>query len=254
MYKGLSVSMVIPAYNEEKLIEDTLLAVPPFIDRIYVVDDGSTDATSDIVKEFMHRDNRVELVQHENNRGPGAAIVTGYKKAVGDGYDAAAVIGGDNQMGMEYLSDFLEPFVDDEADYVKGNRFLKGKPKNMPFNRLFGNTCLSIMTKIASGYGYIFDTQDGYTAISRKAIEKVDWSNAWEGYGYVSDFLIRFNVYGLRVKDIYRREVYLPGVKQSQIEIKRYIFVVGPMIVRGFFWRIKEKYFKRRKNKNDFIE
>lgn len=254
MYKGLSVSMVIPAYNEEKLIEDTLLSVPPFIDRIYVVDDGSTDATSDIVKEFMHRDNGVELVQHENNRGPGAAIVTGYKKAVGDGYDAAVVIGGDNQMGMEYLHDFLEPFVNDEADYVKGNRFLKGKPKNMPFTRLFGNTCLTIMTKIASGYWHVGDTQDGYTAISRKAIEKVDWSNAWEGYGYVSDFLIRFNVYGLRVKDVYRREVYLPGVKQSKIKIKRYIVVVGPMIMKGFFWRIKEKYLKRRKNKNDFIE
>ena len=244
MYKALRISMVIPAYNEERLIVDTISAVPSYVDRIYVVDDSSTDSTAKIVQEFKLKDDRVELLQHKVNRGPGAAIITGYKKSASDGCDVAIVVGGDNQMGLKYLPDFLEPLLNGEADYVKGNRFLRGRPKNMPFVRVFGNRVLTLMTRIASGYWHIGDTQDGYTAISKKAIETVEWDRAWPKYGYVSDFLIRFNVYGLKVKDVHRKEVYLPGEQQSKIKIRRYIFTVGPMIIRGFLWRLKEKYIK----------
>ena len=237
--------MVIPAYNEEELIEDTLSATPDYIDKIFVIDDGSSDDTARIVRQLALLDGRVELLQHQVNRGPGAAIITGYARSAADGFDVTIVIGGDNQMGLEYLPDLLNPLVRDEADYVKGNRFLKGIPRNMPLLRLFGNTMLSLMTMVASGYWHVFDTQDGYTAISRRAIETVDWKKAWQGYGYVSDFLIRFNAYGLRVKDVYRKEVYLPSVKQSKIDIGRYMMAVGSMIVRGFLWRLHEKYLKK---------
>ncbi|HAU30917.1 MAG TPA: glycosyltransferase family 2 protein [Desulfotomaculum sp.] len=244
MYKGAWVSLVIPAYNEERLIGATLAGVPSLVDRIFVIDDCSTDQTPIIVQEMAKKDNRIKLIQHATNQGPGGGIITGYLASARERYDIAAVVGGDNQMGFEYLPELLDPIIAGEADYTKGNRFLKGRPKEMPFKRLFGNFTLSWMTKIASGYWRIFDTQDGYTAISRRAIEAINWTEFWRGYGYVSDFLIRFNTYRIRIKDIYRKEIYLPGEKQSQIKIGRYIRLVGPMIIRGFFWRLKQKYFQ----------
>jgi len=243
MYKGMKVSLVIPAYNEKKLIKPTLRKVPKTIDKIYVVDDYSTDDTAGQVKSV--KDSRITLLRHKENTGPGGAIITGYKKSAMDKMDIAVVVGGDNQMDLGDLPNFLEPICRGEADYVKGNRFLMSSLKDMPQHRRFGNSALSLMTKIASGYWKIFDTQDGYTAITRRAIEAIDWDRAWKKYGYVSDFLIRLNVHNLRVKDVPRKAIYLKNERQSQIKIGRYVFRIMPMLIRGFFWRLKEKYMIR---------
>lgn len=244
MYKKLKVSLVIPAYNEERLIGSTLEKIPKTIDRVYVIDDSSFDRTPYIIKEYSKKDKRIKLIQHEFNRGVGNAIISGYKKSVEDGYDVAVVIGGDNQMDLTDLPNFLEPFVKNEADYVKGNRFIgKGSAfKVMPKKRFLGNSILSFLTKFSSGYWNVFDTQDGYTAISKKAIETIDWNKAWGGYGYPSDWLVLFNTYNLRIKDVPRRAIYLPGVRQSQIKIGKYVFRMLPLFFRRFFWRLKTKY------------
>lgn len=243
MYKNISVSLVIPAYNEEKLIEDTLLGVPPFVDKIYVIDDGSTDNMAKIVSDFP--DERVNLIRHKKNEGVGAAIINGYKKSASDGYDATVVIGGDNQMDLSDLPNLLNPIVNGDADYVKGNRFLYSNLNSMPLKRLFGNVILSFMTRLASGYWSINDTQDGYTVITKKAIKSIDWDKAWKKYGYVSDFLVRFNVYNFRVKDVPRKPVYLKGERQSQIKIGKYMADIIPMLMKGFLWRLWKKYIKR---------
>ena len=245
MYKKLKVYLVVPAYNEERLIAPTLKGVPKTVDRVLVINDASTDKTAKVVLDYSKKDRRVRLITHEKNSGVGQAIITGYKAAAKEKADVVVVVGGDNQMDFADLPNFLEPFVKGEADYVKGNRFLWRSLDDMPKHRFFGNSMLSLMTKIASGYWKIFDTQDGYTAISRKVIETVDWSSAWKGYGYVSEWLIRFNTYGFRVKDVPRRPVYLKGERQSQIRIGRYMVKVAPLLLRGFFWRLKEKYIVR---------
>jgi len=242
MYKRLKVSVVIPAYNEQKLIGDTLAGVPRCVDRVYVVDDCSTDRTSAVVAKIAMRDRRVRLIRHERNMGVGQAIITGYKQSARDRNDVAVVIGGDNQMDLGDLPAFLEPIRKGEADYVKGNRFLWRSLDVMPRHRLLGNSILSFMTKMASGYWKVFDTQDGYTATTRRVIETMDWDRAWKGYGYVSEWLVRLNVYGFKVKDVPRRPIYIPGQRQSQIKIGRYMLRVAPMLVRRFFWRLKEKY------------
>ncbi|MBN2331321.1 MAG: glycosyltransferase family 2 protein [Candidatus Aenigmarchaeota archaeon] len=245
MYKKLRVSLVIPAYNEQKLIIPTLKGVPRYVDRVYVVDDRSKDSTPKLVVDYAKKDRRVRLIRHGKNMGVGQAIITGYRQSSKDGYDIAVVVGGDNQMDLADMPNFLEPFVKNEADYVKGNRWMWRSLESMPKHRLLGNSTLSFLTKIASGYWKIFDTQDGYTAVRKRVIDTVDWDKAWKGYGYVSDWLIRMNAYGFRVKDVPRRPIYLPGERQSQIGIGRYIFKVLPMITRGFFWRLKEKYIIR---------
>jgi glycosyltransferase involved in cell wall biosynthesis len=188
------------------------------------------------------------LIQHECNTGPGGAIITGYERALAEGYDIAVACGGDNQMPLEQMPALLDPLIADAADYTKGNRFmLRGGalamvPSNMPKIRLLGNMLITITTKIASGYYKIADVVEGYTAITREALERVDWSKAWKRYGYPMDFLIRLNAYGLRVRDVPRRAIYLPGERQSQIKGLRYALRVSPMLIRGFFWRLFTRY------------
>lgn len=242
MYRNKSVSLVIPCRNEEKLIIPTLQEVPEFVDKIFVIDDKSTDKTAELVKNY--RDTRVKLILHEKNAGPGAAIITGYKKAKDENFDIVAVCGGDNQMPLDQLKDLLDPLIYGTADYTKGNRFMEGGEKlsDMPVTRVIGNTIISLLTKIASGYYKIFDVVDGFTAINKKALAAVDWDKAWKKYGYPMDFLVRLNIHRLSVMDIPRRAIYLEGVRQSQIKGLSYALRVSPMLLKNFFYRLYKRY------------
>ena len=246
MYRNKRISIVIPAYNEEKLIRPTLENVPKLIDRIYVIDDCSPDDQCKVILQCALKDSRIELIQHEVNQGPGGAIITGYLKSSKDGYDIAVVVGGDYQMPLDEVENLLNPIVDGHVDYTKGNRFLLSRLedtlKKMPTSRLIGNWLITGLTKIASGYYKSMDVVDGYTAISKKAIDTIDWTRAWKGYGYPMDFLIRLNAYRFRIIDIPRTAIYLPGERQSQIKGVGYALRVSPMLLRGFFWRLKFKY------------
>ena len=115
----------------------------------------------------------------------------------------------------------------------------------MPKIRLFGNWLITALTKISSGYYKTMDVVDGYTAITKKAIDTINWSHAWKGYGYPMDFLIRLNAYGFRIMDIPRTAIYLPGERQSQIKAINYTLKVAPMLVKAFFWRLNFKYIYR---------
>lgn len=249
MYRDKQVALVIPAYNEEKLIRPTLENVPDFFDRVYVVDDCSPDRQNEVILSCAEKDPRVTLLKHETNQGPGGAIITGYLKAAEEQYDITVVCGGDYQMPLDEASRLIDPILDGGYDYVKGNRFMESHIEDtlakMPKIRLIGNTVITAMTKIASGYYKTMDVVEGFTAISREAIERIDWSKAWKRYGYPMDFLIRLNGYGCRIKDVPRTAIYLPGERQSQIKGFEYAMKVSPMIVRGFFWRLKFKYLYR---------
>ena len=247
MYRDRKVALVIPAYNEEILIGPTLDKVPAVIDRVYVVDDRSTDRTPQIVEERGRADGRVTLIRHETNKGPGAGIITGYRRALQDGCDLAVVVGGDDQMPLEVVADFLDPIIDGQCDYTKGNRFHHMGPtlERMPKLRLVGNMLITALTKIASGYYKIMDVVDGYTCISRRAIETVDWDRVWGGYGYPMNFLVHLNAHGFKVRDVPRRPIYLDGVQQSKIKSLNYAIKVSPMLVRAFFWRIFYRFVYR---------
>lgn len=160
--------------------------------------------------------------------------------------DIVVTIGADHQFDLNEMTYFIDPIIEGRADYVKGNRFLVDAKEVMPLKRYFGNIMLSLMTRWAAGKRNIFDTQDGFVAISRKAIEIIDWNEFWKGYGYPSDFIVRIAAYGFRIMDAPRRSIYLPGERQSQIKIRRYIKNVAPMIIKLYFWRLKNQ---RRLNK-----
>ncbi|MHA1222957.1 MAG: glycosyltransferase family 2 protein, partial [Candidatus Heimdallarchaeaceae archaeon] len=187
-------------------------------------------------------DKRIHLIHHKKNVGPGGAIITGYLKSSEMNNDITVVIGGDNQMDQSEMYKIIDPIIDGKADYTKGNRFLVDAFEVMPFKRVIGNISLSILTVLCAGTFHIFDTQDGYTAISKEVIDKVDWDIACHGYGYVSDFIIRIATYGFRILDVPRRSIYLPGVRQSQIVIGKYIKRIFPILFNALKWKLEYKF------------
>jgi len=249
------VAMIIPAHNEERLILNTLSGIPQYIKRVYVVNDGSTDRTADIVREFSkNNDPRIELIDHTVNKGVGAAIITGYFEAYKNNYDCFVVVGADAQMEMNDLSTILKPIIEGEAEYVKGNRFIyrtkfaEGNAwREMPKLRILGNILLSIITIIGSGYVKIFDSQMGYTAIHKDVIPLINWNKARQGYGYPGDWLCRFHTVGIRVKDAPTRTIYLKNERQTQIKVKKFLFYTSWVMLKAYIFRLKKEYFFSRK-------
>ncbi|HMF39399.1 MAG TPA: glycosyltransferase family 2 protein [Polyangia bacterium] len=219
MFRGRVVAVVIPACNEADKIAATIRSVPGFVDHIVVVDDGSRDATAAIARRAVRRASsrgrgsasRVEVVVHERNRGVGAAIATGYARALALGAHATAVMAGDGQMDPADLPRLLAPVVGGEADYAKGNRFAwPGGWRMMPPVRMFGGAVLSWLTGLASGYRHIGDSQCGYTVASRHALLAIG-SDLFARYGYPNDLLARLAAARVCVVDVPVRPVYGPS-------------------------------------------
>ena len=245
MYLEKSVAVVVPAYNEEKLIGQTLATIPDLVDRIIVVNDASIDNTSGIVRDIAANDPRVCLLEHEKNRGVGAAIVTGYKKALKLEMDVTAVMAGDAQMDPDDLIPVIGPVAKGQADYVKGNRLVTGEAWQMiPRYRYLGNAFLSLLTKISSGYWSVADSQTGYTAISAEAIRLLPLEELYPRYGYPNHLLVMLNVFSLRVRDVPVRPVYGIG-ERSDIRLWKVVPRLSWMLAKCFFWRLKEKYIIR---------
>jgi glycosyltransferase involved in cell wall biosynthesis len=240
MLDGKRVAVVVPAHDEEVLIGATLAGIPAFVDRIYVVDDGSRDAT--VERARATGDTRVEIVSHERNRGVGAAIVTGYKRALESGDDVDCVMAADNQMDPADLELLATPVARGELDYAKANRLFSGQAWDLiPRTRYLGNAVLSLLTKIASGYWHIADSQSGYTALSHQMLAQLDLDRVYTNYGFPNDLLVHLNVWNARVRDFSSRPVYGVGEK-SGIRYRKVVPRISWLLVKGFFWRLREKY------------
>ena len=239
LFRAYKIGVVVPAYNEERLIQETIDGIPAYVNRIYVINDCSTDHTAEIINNA--KDLRVVPIHHEVNRGVGAAIITGYKRALEDRMDLVAVMAGDNQMDPHQLPRLILPIIEGKADYTKGNRLLSQKMRQGMSNwRAFGNGLLTLITKIGSGYWHISDPQNGYTVISKYALKTLYLDSIYTYYGYCNDMLIKMNAFGMRVVDVTMPARY--GTEKSKIKYGKYIFKVAPMIFMGFLWRLKMKY------------
>jgi glycosyltransferase involved in cell wall biosynthesis len=243
MFEGKRVGVVVPAYDEETLIAATLGGIPPLVDRIIVVDDGSSDRTSECALETG--DPRVEVLTHERRSGVGAATLTGYRKAMAEELDVVVVMNGDNQMDPEDLPTLVEPVARGELDYAKANRLATGQAWQLiPKTRFFGNAVLSMLTKIASGYWHVADSQSGYTVVSREMLERLDLDRVYTSYGFPNDMLVHLNVWNARVRDFPSRPIYGVG-ERSNMRYRHVVPRIAWLLVRGFFWRLWEKYVKR---------
>src|SRR5579885_1588491 len=243
MLEGKTVAVVVPARDEQELIVATLQGIPGFVDRVFVVDDASSDETAERARQLG--DPRVEVIVHEHGRGVGGAIVTGYRRALAERIDATAVMAGDNQMDPDELETLALPVVRGELDYAKANRLFTGSAWQLiPRSRYLGNAVLSLLTKIASGYWHVADSQAGYTVVSLRMLRLLDLDRVYTSYGFPNDMLVHLNVWNARVRDFPSRPIYGVG-ERSGIKIRRVVPRISWLLWKGFFWRLREKYVVR---------
>ncbi len=241
MFQGKKIGVAVPAYNEEKLVACVVENMPAYVDRIYIVDDGSTDRTREVVARLCDQNPRLQLVEHKKNKGVGAAIVTGYERCLEDGMDIAVVMAGDNQMDPAELPKLLAPVVNGQAGYCKGNRMVSARTmKGMPPLRRFGNWLLKWLTRFSSGNYHIDDPQNGYAAVSSEALQRIKLDDLYPYYGYCNHLLAKFTVAGVRAV-----EVPIPARYQgekSKIKYGKYIRKVSWLLLNNFAWRMEMKW------------
>ena len=248
MYQEHRVTVVIPAHNEELLIERVVDGIPPYVDHVIVVDDASTDRTRERLETLKARHgDRLIVVLHPLNQGVGGAIVTGYETALklsGEKH-LVAVMAGDAQMDPEDLPKLLAPCARGEVHYAKGNRLITGEAwKIIPRTRYLGNAVLSLLTKIASGYWHVADSQTGYTVVTAEALAVLQLHRLYPRYGFPNHLLVELNNYDFKVRDVPIRPVYNVG-EISGIRLHKVIPTISWLLFRCYFWRMKEKYIIR---------
>ena len=232
MLEGRTIAAVVPAYNEAGLIGATLAGIPAFVDDIVVVDDGSTDGTTQAALACARR---FELLAHRGNLGVGAAIASGSQRALDRGADVVVVLAADGQMSPADLQAVLRPLLDDQADFVKGDRLAWPLARRqMPIHRWAGNHVLSWLTRWALGRR-INDSQCGYVALNRRALRTVRWDSLWKGYGYPNDLLSEVMAGGLRIREVPVRPVY--GEERSGIRLRHALVVIPFVIIRAWHRR-----------------
>jgi glycosyltransferase involved in cell wall biosynthesis len=227
MLSNARIAVVVPAFDEERWIAETVRAMPAFVDLVVVVDDASRDRTSALAEGAGGE--RTVVLRHAINRGVGAALATGYEYAAARA-DVVAVMAGDGQMDPRDLEAVVSPVVRGEADYVKGER--QSHPevlRRMPLHRLAASAALGYLTSKAAGIAPLRDSQCGYTAIAADAIRRIDLGALWPGYGYPNDLIGALARARLRIAEVPVRPVYR-GEKSGLRP--RHLAVIGFLVAR----------------------
>ena len=247
MYKGKSIGVVVPAYNEERFIVEVIDCLPEYIDKVYVIDDGSIDNTFKAASGITCRNGNLKVIRHAKNKGVGASIVTGYRSSMLDRIDVSVVMAGDNQMDPAQLPRLLNPIVSGGADYTKGDRTsIENNMRGMSYWRRFRNLLLRWLTRVASGCHNLNDPQNGYTAISVEMLRQLDLDDIYPWYGYCNDVLVKLAVARARIQEVAMPARY--QFEKSKICYVKYIPRISMLLLREFLWRLKMKYLRRKRH------
>lgn len=235
------LTAVIPCYNEAKLIGKTVGTLPAFVDAIILVDDCSKDNTLEVMGELARADHRVQIVQNEQNRGVGFSVVSGFRAALKSKTDLIMVLAGDAQCDPTYIKPMVDTLLESNVDYVKANRFMHSEALlQMPAFRRVGNIFITLVTKFATGYYTIFDSQNGYGVFKRQTLESVNLDSIGERYDYESTLLIELAITNASIKDVAVPAIY--GDETSSIPVLRTAHRTLRVLSRGFWRRIYRKY------------
>ena len=236
----MTIFVVIPIYNESRHISDVLRQIPEEVQQIVVVDDCSDDNSPEVV--LAEKDERIKLIRHEMNIGVGGAMVTGYKYSLKAGADIVVKIDGDGQMDPAEIHRFISPIRNGEADYTKGFRFYNLENiRQMPITRLIGNIILSFLAKITSGYWNIFDPTNGYTAIHRVALSRINLNGLNQGYFFETDMLAHLYRIHAVVRDVQVSNRY--GSEESKLNPLHISLKFPYLLTKAFVKRILWRYF-----------
>lgn len=241
MYKNMKIAVCIPAYNEEKLITKTVDTLPDFMDYAVVVNDGSKDSTLKVLVNLQKNNKKLVVVDNGENRGVGFTVVNGFRNALKTDADIIGVMAGDAQCDPSYVSKMVDLLIKENLDYVKANRFVyKDALIQMPTYRRLGNIFITILTKFATGYYSIFDTQNGYGFFTRDILETISLDLIGERYDYENTLLIALSIVGAKVRDEPVPAIY--GDEVSSIKILPTIYRALRANFIGFWRRIYYKY------------
>jgi len=242
-HNGILIAVVIPTYKARNHILEVINGIGPEVARIYVVDDCCPDGSGDFVAANC-KDIRVTVIRHTENQGVGGAVMSGYQAAIADGMEVFVKIDSDGQMDPTLIKDFVNPIVNGESDYTKGNRFFDlEKVRSMPKVRIFGNAVLSLMCKFSSGYWNIFDPTNGYTAIHAEVASRLPFDKISRRYFFETDMLFRLNTLRAVVIDIPMVANY--GDEVSNLRISKIVGEFFAKHVRNFLKRIFYNYYLR---------
>jgi glycosyltransferase involved in cell wall biosynthesis len=233
MYRGFCVAVAMPIHNEENHIARAIARVPPFVDWIVAIDDGSSDATWSRLAKIA--DPRLVRLQHEKNLGVGAATKTGYEYCLRIAVDFIAVMDGDGQMDGKDLHRLLDCAIAG-ADYVKGNRFLSQTICCMPAARFVGNRVFSFLTRRAAAFADSLDAQCGYTVIRRAALQRLNLDSLYNRYGFPNEMVFAACRAGLKVESVAVRAVYDDEV--SGINPFTAVPVISYLILKSYLRRL----------------
>lgn len=237
------IGVVIPCYNVRSRILDVIHRLPSFVEKIYVVDDACPEHTGQHVAQSVS-DSRAVVVTHATNQGVGGAMATGYLAALSDGMDIVAKIDGDGQMDPALLPKFIQPIVDQRADYAKGNRFYELESlRSMPTLRLLGNAALSFVNKLSCGYWDLMDPTNGYTAIHAKVLRRIPLQKLSRRYFFESDMLFRLATLRAVVVDVPMDAKY--GDEKSGLKIAPVALTFPPKYLKRMVKRLFYNYFLR---------
>lgn len=243
MYKKLEVAVIIPCYNEERLIDQTIKKLPEFIDHIFAVNDASTDATLQVLNKLQKASPKLHVVDLKQNQGVGGALIAGYQRAIKETESTAiGIVAGDDQFDTSFLSHMLDAFITTNADYVKASRFFHREAfKTMPKYRQFGNIFISLLTKFSTGYYSITDITNGCGFLRRSILEKVDFANVERRYDYETSMLTALSIADALVIDYAVPAHY--GEEKSTIKLMPTALRNLRAVWKGFWRRMYYKYF-----------
>jgi len=241
-FRKFAIAVVIPAYQVADTIEAVLNELPDYLRHIIVVDDASSDNTSELLQACAKRDRRIVLVRHEQNQGVGGAMLTGFKKALELGAQVVVKIDGDHQMDPAYILGMVTPLLEGKADYVKGNRFRDFESlRHMPQIRRIGNLGLSFLTKVATGYWNCFDPTNGFFAIRAEMLAELPLERIDRRYFFETSMLANLYLLGAFILDVpiparYRGE-------RSSLSIWRVLFEFPVKLFGTLLRRILLRYY-----------
>ena len=234
------VGVVIPCFRVRGTLLEVARHLPGWIDVIVVVDDACPEKSSEVLNgKFTHPG--LVVLSHASNQGVGGAMMTGFRRALENGCDIIVKVDGDDQMDSAYLPNLIHPIASGLCDFTKGNRFIHLESlRSMPLVRRIGNSCLTLLTKFASGHWHISDPTNGYLAIHRETLKLLSFERLSRGYFFETSLLIQLNILRAVAFDIpiparYRNE-------HSSLSVLRAAFGFPPRLVRGLIQRILWRY------------
>lgn len=240
---GARIAVVIPCFRTKAQVLDVLGAIGSEVSAIYVVDDACPEETGEHVRANC-RDSRVRVIVNEENLGVGGATMRGYRAALDDHMDILVKVDGDGQMDPARIPDLIRPLLQGHADYAKGNRFFSLEDlAQMPAIRLFGNSMLSLVNKMASGYWDLMDPTNGFTALHATVARALPLEKIARDYFFESDLLFRLATLRAVAVDVPMPASY--GSEKSNLRIGRVAVTFPVRYVVRMLKRVFYTYFLR---------